>query len=311
MAHWKHSSYKPETHGHDLSSIHYQCRENDGDIEQHGPESPPGISESSKGFRNEHWIEDFEQEFTEEDEEAAAGREEAADPLQPLFETKEAGKGRVAYRIFAGTIMVAICAIWLYRIQQLIDDQGGRSGACIGMFMAELWFSFYWIINLPARLNVCHRSPFKERLSSRKGESGPEIGKQPSPKYEKGIGLHGPSNRVSKSPSTVKSFIDNMFLSDGVIKVQSGNSGMGRIIDIDGMNSTSSESSKEEFLSFSVEWEAYGEDNINQKMVSWILNDKIFNLAIKCYGMKHGSSKILNMGFSFGACFQWQGGEVS
>ncbi|TXG67651.1 hypothetical protein EZV62_008926 [Acer yangbiense] len=45
MAHWKHSSYKPETHGH------YQCRENDGDIKQHGPESPPGISESSKGFR--------------------------------------------------------------------------------------------------------------------------------------------------------------------------------------------------------------------------------------------------------------------
>ncbi|KAK4850861.1 hypothetical protein QYF36_010413 [Acer negundo] len=45
MAHWKHSSYKPETHGH------YQCRENDGDIKRHGPESPPGISESSKGFR--------------------------------------------------------------------------------------------------------------------------------------------------------------------------------------------------------------------------------------------------------------------
>ncbi|KAK4851857.1 hypothetical protein QYF36_018971 [Acer negundo] len=27
------------------------CRENDGDIKRHGPESPPGISESSKGFR--------------------------------------------------------------------------------------------------------------------------------------------------------------------------------------------------------------------------------------------------------------------
>ncbi|KAK3195467.1 hypothetical protein Dsin_026777 [Dipteronia sinensis] len=51
MAHWKLSSYKPETHGHDPSSIHYQCRENDGDIKQHAPESPPGISESSKGFR--------------------------------------------------------------------------------------------------------------------------------------------------------------------------------------------------------------------------------------------------------------------
>ncbi|KAK1581481.1 hypothetical protein Q3G72_006363 [Acer saccharum] len=90
----------------------------------------------------------------------AAGTEDAADRLQPLFETKEAGKGRVVYRLFAG-------------------------------------------------------------------ESGPEIGKQPSPKYEKGIGLHGPSNHVSKSPSTVKSFTDNIFLGDGVIKVQYGNSGMG------------------------------------------------------------------------------------
>ncbi|TXG64577.1 hypothetical protein EZV62_011571 [Acer yangbiense] len=51
MAHWKLSSYKPETHGHDPSSIHYQCRGNDGDIKQHRPESLPGISESSKGFR--------------------------------------------------------------------------------------------------------------------------------------------------------------------------------------------------------------------------------------------------------------------
>ena len=40
-----------------------------------------------------------------------------------------------------------------------------------------------------------------------KGESGPDIGKQLSPKYEKGIGLHGPSNRVSKSPSMLVFFI--------------------------------------------------------------------------------------------------------
>ncbi|KAK0599670.1 hypothetical protein LWI29_007488 [Acer saccharum] len=80
----------------------------------------------------------------------------------------------------------------------------------------------------------------------------------------------------------------------------------------DGMNSTSGESSKEEFLSYSVEWEAYGEDNINQKM----RKDKIFSLAIKCYGMKHRSSKfkvswileeelskILNMGSALGLAF--------
>ena len=122
----------------------------------------------------------------------------------------------------------------------------------------------------------------------KKDKSGPKIGKQPSPKYEKGIGLHGPSNCVSKSPSTIKSFIDNMFLGDKVIKVQYGNSGMGRIIDMDGMNSTLGESSKEEFLSFSVEWKAYGQVNINQKM----RKDKISSLAIKCYGMKHRSSKF-------------------
>ena len=83
------------------------------------------------------------------------------------------------------------------------------------------------------------------------------------------------------------------------------------------MNSTLGESSKEEFLSFSVEWEAYGEDNINQKM----RKDKIFNLAIKCYGMKHRSSKfkvswiqeeelskILNIGSALG--FTFNGKEV-
>ncbi|KAK1584266.1 hypothetical protein Q3G72_031382 [Acer saccharum] len=188
----------------------------------------------------------------------AAGREEAADPLQPLFETKEAGKGRVAYRLFAG----------------------------------NLRYMFFIVQNLLMSEN-----------DIKKCESGPEIGKQPSPKYEKGIGLHGPSNCVSKSPSTVKSFTNNMFLGDGVIKVQYGNSGMGRIIDMDGMNSTLGESSKEEFLSFSVEWEAYGEGNINQKM----RKDKIFSLAIKCYGMKHRSSKFKVI---FGPLFVWAVGVL-
>ena len=78
------------------------------------------------------------------------------------------------------------------------------------------------------------------------------------------------------------------------------------------MNSILGESSKEEFLSFSVEWEAYGEDNINQKM----RKDKISSLAIKCFGMKHRSSKFkvswilkeelsknLNVGSALGLAF--------
>ncbi|KAK2638919.1 hypothetical protein Ddye_026714 [Dipteronia dyeriana] len=87
--------------------------------------------------------------------------------MQPLFETRECRKGRVAYSLFAGTIMAAICAIWLYRIQELMSGQGGRSWACIGMFMAELWFSFYWIISQPVRFKVCRHSTFKERLLTR------------------------------------------------------------------------------------------------------------------------------------------------
>ncbi|KAK3200012.1 hypothetical protein Dsin_023427 [Dipteronia sinensis] len=110
------------------------------------------------------------------------GREEAADPLQPLFETKEA-KGRAAYKLFAGTIMVGICLIWLYRIVQVIPrgggdhdyDQEGRSWARIGMFMAELGFGFYWIITQPVRFNVRYRLPFIDRLSSRYEDKLPGV----------------------------------------------------------------------------------------------------------------------------------------
>ncbi|KAI9188522.1 hypothetical protein LWI28_020832 [Acer negundo] len=70
--------------------------------------------------------------------------------------------------------MAAICATWLYRIQQLISDQGGGSWACIGMFMAELWFSFYWI-NQPVRFKVCRHSTFKERLLTRYEDKLPGV----------------------------------------------------------------------------------------------------------------------------------------
>jgi hypothetical protein len=87
---------------------------------------------------------------------------------EPLFVTKE-GNVRVAYRVFAATIMVGICLIWLYRIVQYFprDGEEGRSWAWIGMFMAELWFGFYWIISQSVRWNVLYSFPFKDRLSQR------------------------------------------------------------------------------------------------------------------------------------------------
>ncbi|KAI9187493.1 hypothetical protein LWI28_028785 [Acer negundo] len=49
-----------------------------------------------------NWLPSLETIYLRDMGRGAAGREEAADQLQPLFETKEAGKGRVAYRLFAG-----------------------------------------------------------------------------------------------------------------------------------------------------------------------------------------------------------------
>ncbi|TXG67988.1 hypothetical protein EZV62_009263 [Acer yangbiense] len=95
---------------------------------------------------------------------------------EPLFVTKE-GKVRVAYRVFSATIMVGICLIWLYRIVQYFprDGEEGRSWAWIGMFMAELWFGFYWIISQSVHWNVLYSFPFKDRLSQRYEHKLPSV----------------------------------------------------------------------------------------------------------------------------------------
>ncbi|GFS45167.1 cellulose synthase like E1 [Actinidia rufa] len=74
----------------------------------------------------------------------------------PLFETKLV-KGNVAYKIYAITVFVGICLIWLYRFLHIPRAQEPASWAWIGMFMAELWFGFYWIITQSVRWNVTRR----------------------------------------------------------------------------------------------------------------------------------------------------------
>ncbi|KAI8024629.1 Serine/threonine-protein phosphatase PP-X isozyme 2 [Camellia lanceoleosa] len=81
----------------------------------------------------------------------------------PLIETRVGKKSRVAYRIFGITVFIGICMIWVYRLTHIPTAEQGR-WAWIGMFMAELWFGFYWIITLSVRLNVTYRYPFKHRL---------------------------------------------------------------------------------------------------------------------------------------------------
>ncbi|XP_038897440.1 cellulose synthase-like protein E1 isoform X2 [Benincasa hispida] len=84
----------------------------------------------------------------------------------PLFETKEE-KGRAAYRVFAASIFVGICLIWSYRVKFIPENEGGRRWAWLGMFAAEIWFGFYWVLTQAPRWNPIHRSIFKHNLSQR------------------------------------------------------------------------------------------------------------------------------------------------
>ncbi|CAL5202371.1 unnamed protein product [Lathyrus oleraceus] len=87
----------------------------------------------------------------------------------PLFETKK-GRGRVIYRLFAISIFVAICFIWLYRFNHIISQQeedDGRKWIWLGLLASELWFGFYWILTQALRWNLVFRQPFKNRLSQR------------------------------------------------------------------------------------------------------------------------------------------------
>uniref|UniRef100_A0A2N9FRD3 Cellulose synthase-like protein E6 n=1 Tax=Fagus sylvatica TaxID=28930 RepID=A0A2N9FRD3_FAGSY len=99
------------------------------------------------------------------------GGEEA---ILPLFETKEA-RFRGAYKVFASTVFVGICLIWVYRLTHI--PSAGQHGrwAWIGMFMAELWFGLYWIITQSTRFSVIYNYPFKERLSYRYQDKLPGV----------------------------------------------------------------------------------------------------------------------------------------
>lgn len=99
--------------------------------------------------------------------------EEKVEPL-PLFETKLA-KGRVVYKAFTVTIFICICLIWVYRVVNIPATGDFRMWAWIGMFLAELWFGFYWIITQSVRWNITYRVPHKDRLLLRKKDEFPSV----------------------------------------------------------------------------------------------------------------------------------------
>uniref|UniRef100_A0A2C9VFY1 Cellulose synthase-like protein E1 n=1 Tax=Manihot esculenta TaxID=3983 RepID=A0A2C9VFY1_MANES len=92
-----------------------------------------------------------------------------SDKYMPLFETKRA-KGRVLYRLFAGTLFTGICFIWAYRVGNIPKQGEDGRWVWIGLLGAELWFGFYWVLTQALRWNRVYRCIFKDRLSQRYGE---------------------------------------------------------------------------------------------------------------------------------------------
>lgn len=69
-------------------------------------------------------------------------------------------------------MFVGISLILCYRVTNIPEN--GR-WAWMGLFIAEVWFSFYWIITQSVRWNPIYRRTFKERLQQRCGTEFPGI----------------------------------------------------------------------------------------------------------------------------------------
>ncbi|XP_078163906.1 cellulose synthase-like protein E6 [Carex rostrata] len=91
-----------------------------------------------------------------------------------LFSTEQA-RGRVAYRLYACTILAGICMILYYRSTHLPATWHEGRWAWIGLSLAELWYAFYWIITQSVRWNPVYRRTFKEKLSQRYEERLPNV----------------------------------------------------------------------------------------------------------------------------------------
>ncbi|KAG7988536.1 hypothetical protein I3843_03G191400 [Carya illinoinensis] len=93
----------------------------------------------------------------------------------PLYATKSA-KARIAFQLFALSLFVGICFIFVYRVSNIPSEEEAGRWAWIGLFLSELWFCFYWFMTLVVRWNPIYRCTFKDRLSiSRYEEALPNI----------------------------------------------------------------------------------------------------------------------------------------
>ncbi|GMI79056.1 cellulose synthase like E1 [Hibiscus trionum] len=92
----------------------------------------------------------------------------------PLFETRQM-KGRILFRSVAASILLGICFVFIYRVRFLPVGGNAERWTWIGLFLSELWFSFYWLLTTVCRWNSVNRIPYIHRLSQRFGEELPGV----------------------------------------------------------------------------------------------------------------------------------------
>lgn len=98
----------------------------------------------------------------------------------PLFETKSS-KGIIPlFRLFAASIFVCRCLIFVYRLSHTYkrtkneeeeEEEALGKWAWIGLFISELWFTLYWLLSVVVRWKPSYRRTFKDSLSLRSGLS--------------------------------------------------------------------------------------------------------------------------------------------
>ena len=77
----------------------------------------------------------------------------------------EGAKWRAGYKLYASSITVGILCIWFYRATHVPSTEG--RWAWLGLFGAELWFGFYWLITQSVRWNPIYYHTCKEKLHQR------------------------------------------------------------------------------------------------------------------------------------------------
>ncbi|MED6159326.1 hypothetical protein PIB30_041324 [Stylosanthes scabra] len=113
-------------------------------------------------IENTNKLKNYQVEHIKAEKMAAAGG--GGMGYSPLFETKK-GRGRIMYRSFAISLFVAIFFIWVYRVSHIPSNN--KKWVWLGLFGAELWFGFYWVLTQALRWNLVFRKTFKNRLSQR------------------------------------------------------------------------------------------------------------------------------------------------